>query len=103
MGQTSPAQTKPKQPLYEILQYVVGKGYSIHWYCDTCDRSFSISGKRGIEFMIGNRVIDVIDDKWDYEVYINEHGPVHLKEINEETLRQAAETIVRRLMEDVTF
>ena len=75
----------------------------MHWYCDTCNRGFSISGKRGIEFMIGNRTIVVLDNKWDYEVYINGHGPVHLTEVNDEALRQAASEIVRRLMDEVSF
>jgi len=75
----------------------------VHWYCDTCNRGFSISGKRGIEFMIGNRTIVVLDNKWDYEVYINGHGPVHLKEINEESLRQAADSLVKRFKKDLTF
>ncbi len=107
MGQSSPAQTKPKQDLQAILRYVVGRGFRVLWFCDgdfcPCGMNTRNCEKDGIYFIIGNTVVAVFEGKDEYQVYINDHGPVYLKEINEETLRQAAETIVRRLMEDLTF
>lgn len=82
---------------------MVGKGYSVNWYCDICRGTFCECRQRGIEFLIGNKIIDVIDSKGEYEVYINGHGPAHVKEVNDETLRQAANEIAKRLIEDVTF
>jgi len=85
---------------------VVGRGFRVLWFCDSdscpCVDTKSCE-KDGIYFIIGNTVIAVFEGKDEYQVYINDHGPVYLKEINEETLRQAAEAIVRRLTEDLTF
>jgi|GEM_PF-3274599 len=105
MGQDSPAQTK--QSLQDVLRYVVGRGYQVRWFCDSgfclCGMNMNTCEKRGIDFVIGNTVVEAFEGKNYYEVYINDHGPVYLKEITEESLRQAASEIVRRLMEAVTF
>ena len=103
MGQDSPVQTKPKQNLQEILQYVVGRGYRVLWFCDSFFCSVECDDGRGIKFKIGKTTIKALDNNDDYEVYINGHGPVHLREINEESLRQAADSLVRRLKRDLTF
>jgi len=108
MGQTSPAQTqtKPKQDLQAILRYVVGRGFRVLWFCDSdscpCGNARSCE-KDGIYFIIGNTAVEVYEGNDEYKVYINDYGPVYVKEINDETLRQAAETIARRLTEDLKF
>jgi len=59
--------------------------------------------KDGVYFIIGNTVVAVFEGKDEYQVYINDYGPVYLKEISDETLRQAANEIVRRLTGDLKF
>jgi len=106
MGQASPAQTKTKQDLQAILRYVVGRGFRVLWFCDSdscpCVDTRNCE-KDGVYFIIGNTVIAVFEGNDEYKVYINDHGPVYLKEINDETLKQAVNEIVRRLTEDITF
>ena len=107
MGQTSPAQTKPKQDLQGVLRYVVGRGFRVLWFCDgdfcPCGMNTRNCEKDGVYFIIGNTVVAVFEGKDEYQVYINDYGPVYLKEISDETLRQAANEIVRRLTGDLKF
>ena len=78
------------------MKYAVERGYRLLQFKD--------GSEQFIEFMVNDDVtVKVVGGKGDYEVIINGYGGFYTKEVNNEVLHKAADTIVKRIIKEFTF